>query len=94
MLPPDGPLLESALALLALPFHPVTVGVSPDSAGLPPDPWSEVRSSTSASCQAHALTADQPKLGQQDALVIKLFFPIFDTLKINETASVFSVYIF
>jgi len=27
MLPPDGPFLEPALALLALPFRPVTAGV-------------------------------------------------------------------
>ena len=43
MLPPDAPFLETALALLALPFRPVTAGVSPVSAGLPPTLWSEVR---------------------------------------------------
>ena len=36
MLPPDAPFLETALALLALPFRPVTAGVSPVSAGLLP----------------------------------------------------------
>ena len=36
MLPPDAPFLETALALLALPFRPVTAGVSPVAAGLPP----------------------------------------------------------
>ena len=51
MLPPDAPFLETALALLALPFRPVTAGVSPVSAGLLPT--SLVRSSASASCQAH-----------------------------------------
>jgi hypothetical protein len=29
MLPPDGPFLEPALALSALPFRPVTAGVLP-----------------------------------------------------------------
>ena len=51
MLPPDAPFLETALALLALPFRPVTAGVSPVSAGLLPTPLA--RSSASASCQAH-----------------------------------------
>jgi hypothetical protein len=43
MLPPDAPFLETALALLALPFRPVTAGVSPVAAGLPPTLWSEAR---------------------------------------------------
>ena len=43
MLPPDAPFLEAALALLALPFRPVTAGVSPVSAGLLPTLWSEAR---------------------------------------------------
>jgi len=29
MLPPDGPFLEPALALLALPFRPVAAGLLP-----------------------------------------------------------------
>ena len=53
MLPLDAPFLETALALLALPFRPVTAGVSPVSAGLLPTPL--VRSSASASCQAHVI---------------------------------------
>ena len=43
MLPPDAPFLETALALLALPFRPVTAGVLPASAGLLPTLWSEAR---------------------------------------------------
>jgi len=44
MLPPDGPFLEPALALLALPFRPVTAGVLPASGGFTSDPYcSEVR---------------------------------------------------
>jgi len=45
MLPPDAPFLETALALLALPFRPVTAGVLllPANAG----------SSDCAACQAH-----------------------------------------
>jgi len=45
MLPPDGPFLEPALALLALPFRPVTAGDFTSSLS--------ARRSASASCQAH-----------------------------------------
>jgi len=43
MLPSDAPFPETALALLALPFRPVTAGVLPAYAGVHPTLWSETR---------------------------------------------------
>ena len=77
MLPPDGPFLKPALALLALPFRPGTAG-----ALLPACVCAG--KSANASCQAHNEAAPLSRSGSWvllDLLAILLIFTLrFPTL--------------